>query len=32
MIVASVQIAEPRREIKKKAVVKAIVVRQEKSI
>ncbi len=31
MIVASVQIAEPRREIKKKAVVKAIVVRQKKA-
>ena len=31
MIVASVQIAEPRREVKKKAVVKAIVVRQKKA-
>jgi len=31
IIVASVQIAEPRREIKKKAVVKAIVVRQKKA-
>jgi len=31
MIVASVQIAEPRREIKKKAVVRAIVVRQKKA-
>jgi len=30
-IVASVQIAEPRREVKKKAVVKAIVVRQKKA-
>ncbi len=32
MIVASVQIAEPRREVKKKAVVKAIVVRQKKHL
>lgn len=31
IIVASVQIAEPRREVKKKAVVKAIVVRQRKA-
>jgi large subunit ribosomal protein L14 len=31
IIVASVQIAEPRREVKKKAVVKAIVVRQKKA-
>ncbi len=31
MIVASVQIAEPRREVKKKAVVKAIIVRQKKA-
>ena len=31
LIVASVQIAEPRREIKKKTVVKAIVVRQKKA-
>jgi len=31
LIVASVQIAEPRREVKKKAVVKAIVVRQKKA-
>lgn len=31
IIVASVQIAEPRREIKKKAVVRAIVVRQKKA-
>ena len=31
MIVASVQIAEPRREIKKKAVERAIVVRQKKA-
>lgn len=30
-IVASVQIAEPRREVKKKAVVRAIVVRQKKA-
>jgi len=30
LIVASVQIAEPRREVKKKAVVKAIIVRQRK--
>jgi len=30
-IVASVQIAEPRREVKKKAVVKAMVVRQKKA-
>lgn len=30
IIVASVQVAEPRREIKKKAVVKAIIVRQRK--
>ncbi|MGB9763129.1 MAG: 50S ribosomal protein L14 [Minisyncoccia bacterium] len=30
VIVASVQIVEPRRDIKKKAVVKAIVVRQKK--
>jgi len=30
LIVASVQVAEPRREIKKKAVVKAIIVRQRK--
>jgi len=31
IIVASVQIAEPRREVKKKAVVKAIVARQKKA-
>jgi len=31
IIVASVQVAEPRKEIKKKAVVKAIVVRQKKA-
>ena len=31
LIVASVQIAEPRREVKKKAVVKAIIVRQKKA-
>lgn len=31
LIVASVQIAEPRREIKKKAVVKAMIVRQKKA-
>ncbi len=31
IIVASVQIAEPRREVKKKAVVKAIIVRQKKA-
>jgi len=31
IIVASVQIAEPRKEIKKKAVIKAIVVRQKKA-
>jgi len=31
IIVASVQIAEPRREVKKKAVVKAMVVRQKKA-
>ncbi len=31
IIVASVQIAEPRREVKKKAVVRAIVVRQKKA-
>ena len=31
IIVASVQIAEPRREVKKKAVVKAMVVRQRKA-
>lgn len=30
-IVASVQIAEPRREVKKKAVVKAMIVRQKKA-
>ena len=30
LIIASVQAAEPRREIKKKAVVKAIIVRQRK--
>ncbi|MGC8651239.1 MAG: 50S ribosomal protein L14 [Minisyncoccia bacterium] len=30
LIIASVQVAEPRREIKKKAVVKAIIVRQKK--
>jgi len=30
LIVASVQVAEPRREIKKKAVVRAIIVRQRK--
>lgn len=30
VIVASVQIAEPRKEIKKKAVVKAIIARQKK--
>jgi large subunit ribosomal protein L14 len=30
-IVASVQIAEPRREVKKKAVVRAIIVRQKKA-
>ena len=31
IIVASVQIAEPRREVKKKAIVKAIIVRQKKA-
>jgi len=31
LIVASVQIAEPRREVKKKAVVKAMIVRQKKA-
>jgi large subunit ribosomal protein L14 len=31
IIVASVQIAEPRKEIKKKAVIKAIIVRQKKA-
>lgn len=31
IIVASVQIAEPRREVKKKAVVKAIITRQKKA-
>jgi large subunit ribosomal protein L14 len=31
IIVASVRIAEPRREVKKKAVVKAIVARQKKA-
>ncbi len=31
IVVASVQIAEPRREVKKKAVVKAIIVRQKKA-
>ena len=31
IIVASVQKAEPRREIKKKAVVKAVIVRQKNS-
>ena len=31
IIVASVQIAEPRREVKKKAVVKAMIVRQKKA-
>jgi len=31
LIIASVQIAEPRREVKKKAVVRAIVVRQKKA-
>lgn len=31
IIVASVQIAEPRKEVKKKAVVKAIVARQKKA-
>jgi len=31
IIVASVQIAEPRREVKKKAVVKAIIARQKKA-
>lgn len=30
-IVASVQIAEPRREVKKKAVVRAMIVRQKKA-
>ena len=30
IIIASVQVAEPRREIKKKDVVKALVVRQRK--
>lgn len=30
LIIASVQVAEPRRDIKKKAVVKAVVVRQKK--
>jgi len=30
-IIASVQIAEPRREVKKKAVVRAMVVRQKKA-
>ena len=30
IIIASVQVAEPRREIKKKDVVKALVVRQSK--
>ena len=30
IIVASVQIAEPRKEIKKKAVIRAVVVRQRK--
>lgn len=31
IIIGSVQVAEPRREIKKKAVVRAIVLRQKKS-
>jgi len=31
IIVASVQIADPRKEIKKKAVIKAIIVRQKKA-
>ena len=31
IIVASVQIAEPRKEIKKKAIVKALIVRQRKA-
>lgn len=31
IIVASVQVAEPRKEIKKKAVIKAIIVRQKKA-
>ncbi|MDD3098366.1 MAG: 50S ribosomal protein L14 [Candidatus Pacebacteria bacterium] len=31
IIVASVQIAEPRKEIKKKAIVKAIIARQKKA-
>ncbi len=30
VIIASVQVAEPRREIKKKAVVRCIIVRQKK--
>jgi large subunit ribosomal protein L14 len=31
IIIASVQVAEPRKEIKKKAVIKAIIVRQKKA-
>jgi large subunit ribosomal protein L14 len=31
IIVASVQIVEPRKEIKKKAIIKAIIVRQKKA-
>ncbi len=31
IVVASVRVAEPRKEIKKKAVVKALIVRQKKA-
>lgn len=31
IMIASVQVAEPRREVKKKAVVKALIVRQRKA-
>lgn len=31
IVVASVQVAEPRKEIKKKAIVKALIVRQKKA-